>query len=188
MLLIGLALQANGLQRHDLRPGSPVNGPHDFIRILSQESGGSGYLVTDRGEQLNAVEIEEAISNLADQPFDPENFPYGFLEAFGNKETTIKRLRAGASNKSDLGGVLQTNNIRSLAQQASRIRIGNHRVHRSNPSRAHYAKDGSEYFRHVGQTHRQVRTLRVTVMRRNLESGGHAITCSGRGLRFGSTV
>jgi hypothetical protein len=39
------------------------------------------------------------------------NFPYAFLEAFGNKETTIKRLRAGASNKSDLGGVLQTNNI-----------------------------------------------------------------------------
>jgi hypothetical protein len=60
---------------------------------------------------LNAVEIEEAISQLADQPFDPENFPYSFLEAFGNKETTIKRLRAGASNKSDLGGVLQTNNI-----------------------------------------------------------------------------
>jgi hypothetical protein len=60
---------------------------------------------------LNAVEIEEAISQLADQPFDPESFPFAFLEAFGNKETTIKRLRAGASNKSDLGGVLQTNNI-----------------------------------------------------------------------------
>jgi hypothetical protein len=60
---------------------------------------------------LNAVEIEEAISQLADHPFDPENFPFAFLEAFGNKETTIKRLRAGASNKSDLGGVLQTNNI-----------------------------------------------------------------------------
>jgi len=63
------------------------------------------------GEQLNAVEIEEAISQLADQPFDPENFPYAFLEAFGNKETTIKRLRSGTSNKSDLGGVLQTSNI-----------------------------------------------------------------------------
>jgi len=61
--------------------------------------------------QLNAVEIEEAISQLADQPFEPQSFPYAFLEAFGNKETTIKRLRAGASNKSDLGGVLQTNNI-----------------------------------------------------------------------------
>jgi hypothetical protein len=60
---------------------------------------------------LNAVEIEEAISQLADQPFEPGSFPYAFLEAFGNKETTIKRLRAGASNKSDLGGVLQTNNI-----------------------------------------------------------------------------
>jgi hypothetical protein len=60
---------------------------------------------------LNAVEIEEAISQLAEQPFDAQNFPYAFLEAFGNKETTIKRLRAGASNKSDLCGVLQTNNI-----------------------------------------------------------------------------
>jgi hypothetical protein len=63
---------------------------------------------------LNAVEIEEAVSLLAEQPFDPENFPYAFLEAFGNKGTTIKRLRAGASNKSDLGGVLQTITSTSL--------------------------------------------------------------------------
>ena len=60
---------------------------------------------------MNAVEIEEAISALADLPFDAEEFPYAFLEAFGNKETTLKRLRKGESNKSDLGGVLQTNNI-----------------------------------------------------------------------------
>jgi hypothetical protein len=60
---------------------------------------------------LNAVEIEQAITDLAEQPFDAAKFPYAFLEAFGNKETTIKRLRAGASNKSDLGGVLQTSNI-----------------------------------------------------------------------------
>ncbi len=61
---------------------------------------------------MNAVEIEEAISNLAGQTFDPEEFPYQFLEAFGNKSTTIKRLRKGNSNKSDIeGGVLQRNNI-----------------------------------------------------------------------------
>jgi hypothetical protein len=60
---------------------------------------------------MNAVEIEEAISKLAEQPFDAEEFPYLFLQAFGNKETTIKRLRAGATNKSDLGGVLQTSHI-----------------------------------------------------------------------------
>ncbi len=60
---------------------------------------------------MNAVEIEEAISALAEQPFDGGEFPFAFLQAFGNKETTLKRLRAGASNKSDLGGVLQTNNI-----------------------------------------------------------------------------
>src|ERR1700716_2170572 len=60
---------------------------------------------------MNAVEIEEAISALAEQAFDSVEFPFAFLEAFGNKPTTIKRLRTGASNKSDLGGVLQTNNI-----------------------------------------------------------------------------
>jgi hypothetical protein len=61
---------------------------------------------------LNAVEIEEAISALAEQPFDVREFPFAFLEAFGNKPTTIKKLRSGASNKSDVaGGVLQTNNV-----------------------------------------------------------------------------
>ena len=60
---------------------------------------------------MNAVEIEEAISQLAEQPFDPDEFPFAFLEAFGNKQTTIKRLRSGSSNKSDCGGVLQTSNI-----------------------------------------------------------------------------
>jgi hypothetical protein len=61
---------------------------------------------------LNAVEIEQAISDLAEQPFDAANFPYAFLEAFGNKETTIKRLKSGSENKSDVeNGVLQRNNI-----------------------------------------------------------------------------
>lgn len=71
--------------------------------------------------QMNAVEIEQAITDLAEQPFDPIEFPYAFLEAFGNKETTIKRLRAGASNKSDLGGVLQTNNIHILASEGGQV-------------------------------------------------------------------
>lgn len=70
---------------------------------------------------MNAVEIEQAITDLAEQPFDRENFPYAFLEAFGNKETTIKRLRAGASNKSDLGGVLQTNNIHILTCETGQV-------------------------------------------------------------------
>jgi hypothetical protein len=60
---------------------------------------------------MNAVEIEEAISKLAEEPFDATEFPFAFLQAFGNKETAIKRLRAGATNKSDLGGVLQTSHI-----------------------------------------------------------------------------
>ncbi|EKQ6335377.1 TPA: class I SAM-dependent DNA methyltransferase [Pseudomonas aeruginosa] len=70
---------------------------------------------------MNAVEIEQAITDLAEQPFDPAEFPYAFLEAFGNKATTIKRLRTGASNKSDLGGVLQTSNIHILTCDAGRV-------------------------------------------------------------------
>ena len=64
---------------------------------------------------MNAVEIEEAVSALAEAPFDAEAFPFAFLTAFGNKETAIKRLRAGATNQSDLpGGVLQRSNIHIL--------------------------------------------------------------------------
>lgn len=68
---------------------------------------------------MSMIEIEEAVSALAEQPFDASEFPYLFLQAFGNKETTLKRLRKGDTNKSDLiapegspyRGVLQTNNI-----------------------------------------------------------------------------
>lgn len=61
---------------------------------------------------MNAVEIEEAVSQLAEAPFDAAAFPYQFLEAFGNKATTIKRLRKGSTNKSDVeGGVLQRGHI-----------------------------------------------------------------------------
>ncbi len=61
---------------------------------------------------MNAVEIEQAISDLALQPFDAVEFPFAFLAAFGNKDTTLRRLRAGNNNASDVpGGVLQRNNI-----------------------------------------------------------------------------
>ncbi|MGV8892019.1 MAG: class I SAM-dependent DNA methyltransferase [Burkholderiaceae bacterium] len=61
---------------------------------------------------MNAVEIEAAISELAGQPFDAAEFPFAFLAAFGNKDTTLKRLRAGNNNTSDVpGGVLQRSNI-----------------------------------------------------------------------------
>lgn len=60
---------------------------------------------------MNAVEIEQAVSELAEQPFDRAEFQFQFLAAFGNKDATLKRLRTGVSSKSDVGGVRQTNNI-----------------------------------------------------------------------------
>ena len=38
--------------------------------------------------QEEAVEIEEAVSHLAMQDFDAAEFPFAFLKAFDNKETT----------------------------------------------------------------------------------------------------
>ena len=44
---------------------------------------------------MNAAKIEAAISELAFQAFDAAEFPFAFLAAFGNKDTTLKRLRTG---------------------------------------------------------------------------------------------
>ena len=71
---------------------------------------------------MNAVEIEAAISDLALQPFDAEEFPFAFLAAFGNKDTTLKRLRTGNNNVSDVpGGVLLRNNIHSAVCDAGTV-------------------------------------------------------------------
>ena len=71
---------------------------------------------------MNAVEIEVALSELALQPFDPEGFPYAFLAAFGNKDTTLKRLRKGDTNASDLpNGVLQRNNIHIVVSSPGEV-------------------------------------------------------------------
>jgi hypothetical protein len=70
---------------------------------------------------MNAVEIEAAVSDLALLPFSSDDFPYAFLQAFGNKETTLKRLRSGATNKSDVAGVLQTNNIHIAVAQPGEV-------------------------------------------------------------------
>ncbi len=82
---------------------------------------------------MNAVEIEQAITELAEQPLNPDQFPYDFLRAFGNKETTIKRLLNGNMNKSDVGGVLQTKNIHIAIAPSEQTR---HRLNTLRNSRA----------------------------------------------------
>ena len=44
---------------------------------------------------MNAVEIEEAVSDPAAAPFDGAGFPFAFLTAFGNKAVTVQRLGRG---------------------------------------------------------------------------------------------
>lgn len=72
-----------------------------------------GRQILDLSTRMNAVEIEEAVSDLVQQPFDAAEFPFQFLQAFGTKKATLDRLRAtkNGTNQSDVGGVLQRNNI-----------------------------------------------------------------------------
>jgi len=71
---------------------------------------------------MNAVEIEQALSDLAAQAFDGAEFPFQFLAAFGNKTTTITRLRKGESNASDVpGGVLQRNHIHIAVAEPGQV-------------------------------------------------------------------
>jgi hypothetical protein len=71
---------------------------------------------------MSPVEIEEAVSNLALEPFDRAEFPFQFLAAFGNKETAIQRLRSGNTNQSDLpGAVLQRSHIHIATCDAGKV-------------------------------------------------------------------
>ena len=71
---------------------------------------------------MNAVEIEQALSELAEKAFDAAEFPFQFLAAFGNKATTIARLRKGDSNTSDVpGGVLQRNHIHIAVAEPGQV-------------------------------------------------------------------
>ncbi len=100
---------------------------------------------------MNAVEIEEAISRLAEQPFDAAEFPYAFLEAFGNKTTTINRLRKRDSNKTDIeGAVLQHNNIHMASCPAGEVLKMLERLKNSPATNRHKAKyilatDGEDF-------------------------------------------
>ncbi|WP_313642700.1 DNA methyltransferase [Stenotrophomonas sp.] len=71
---------------------------------------------------MNAVEIEQALSDLAARAFDGPEFPFQFLEAFGNKAVTISRLRKGENNASDVpGGVLQRNHIHIAVAEPGQV-------------------------------------------------------------------
>jgi len=103
---------------------------------------------------MNAVEIEEAVSALAEEEFDAASFPYAFLEAFGNKSTTVKRLQAegkGSTNQSDLpGGVLQRNNIHLATCAAGAVADTLTALRESPATAKHKAKfilatDGAEF-------------------------------------------
>lgn len=47
---------------------------------------------------MKAVEIEKAVSVLAEAPFDAAEFPFAFLEAFGNSPVLKTDLRLAGTH------------------------------------------------------------------------------------------
>jgi hypothetical protein len=71
---------------------------------------------------MNAVEIEEAISDLAHRPFDAAEYPFSFLAAFGKKDTALKWLHASNNNTSDVpGGVFERSNVHIAMCEAGKV-------------------------------------------------------------------
>lgn len=115
-----------------------MNGARRQAPLLSPRVAVATMLRRPRSARtpMNAVEIEQAISDLALQPFDAAEFPFAFLAAFGNKDTTLKRLRAGNNNASDVpGGVLQRSNIHIAICPPGTTGAGLHAL-RSSPATA----------------------------------------------------
>jgi hypothetical protein len=92
---------------HDSGPQIAYPSPDD------RRPADTGHAAPDPATPLHAVEIEEAVSDLVQEPFDAAEFPFQFVTAFGAKKATVDRLRAtkNGTNQSDVGGVLQRNNI-----------------------------------------------------------------------------
>lgn len=56
---------------------------------------------------MNPTEIADALDAIAKAKFDPTEFGYAFAQATDNAQATVAKLKAGATNKSDIaGGVL----------------------------------------------------------------------------------
>lgn len=71
---------------------------------------------------MNAVEIEQEVSALVEAPFDPDQFPFAFLAAFGHKDNALKRLRSGNTNTSDVPrGQLLRNHIHMVVADPGQV-------------------------------------------------------------------
>ena len=56
---------------------------------------------------MNPTEIYDALADIADEPFDPIEFPFVFAHATDAAKAAVSKLSNSTTNKSDLpGGVL----------------------------------------------------------------------------------
>ena len=55
---------------------------------------------------MNIAEIEIQLSDLIEQPFDPDEFAFRLLEIYNAPKATLTKLRKGTQNKGEQSGDL----------------------------------------------------------------------------------
>lgn len=74
---------------------------------------------------MNPTEIADALEEIAQAPFDADEFPFAFAEATDNAPATVSKLRSGSYNKSKLpNGVLMNKKFYSLTVEQNSIDDG----------------------------------------------------------------
>ena len=68
------------------------------------------------------ADIEEAVSKIAAEPFNPETFPYDFIAAYDAPPATVTRIRNGSQNATDLeGGLLWRQKLHLLVCKPGQV-------------------------------------------------------------------
>src|SRR5690606_17789646 len=68
-------------------------------------STGSVYFIDKfnrRARKMNIVDIEQALIEIAQKPYNPQELGLEFVAAFAKASTTIKRLKGASHNESDV--------------------------------------------------------------------------------------
>lgn len=81
---------------------------------------------------MNVIEIEEAVADIAEKPFDEDDFFYDFMAAYGANPTTITRLKDGSTNKTDIpNGILWRNWVHYIPNPAEGLSMALERLETS---------------------------------------------------------
>ena len=71
---------------------------------------------------MSVIEIEEQIDAIVAKDFNDDDFVFDFMEAFDAPKATVKQLRQGQQNASDISGILWRRNLHYIQSRNGLVR------------------------------------------------------------------